>query len=125
MSYSTKLEHLERIVSNLKDDLALPWNTYPCILWNYAIDGKGYGIFKEGNKLVKAHRKAYILTKGEIPAGLLCCHFCNVRNCFRPSHLYLGTNDDNMRDCSLQDRHWDTKISSVQVIEMREKYSLK
>jgi hypothetical protein len=35
---------------------------------------------------------------GPIPPGLYVLHHCDVCNCVRPDHLFLGTSTDNMCD---------------------------
>ena len=52
-----------------------------------------------------AHQVSYELTYGPIPEGMLVCHRCDIRNCVRPDHLFLGTFLDNARDCISKDRH--------------------
>lgn len=75
-----------------------------CWLWIGARDKDGYGVVQLQGKARKAHRVAWNLANGRIPDGLCVCHSCDVRNCCRPSHLWLGTNDDNMNDCTAKGR---------------------
>jgi hypothetical protein len=41
---------------------------------------------------------------GEIPNHLNVLHRCDVRTCVNPAHLFLGTNDDNMKDMAAKNR---------------------
>jgi hypothetical protein len=47
-----------------------------------------------------AHRVAYALEHGYLPAGVVVRHTCDNKNCVRPSHLVLGSQADNMADRS-------------------------
>jgi len=66
-----------------------------CWLWQGAISTDGYGLFWL-TKSRKAHRVAYELVKGEIPAGLTLDHLCRVRNCVNPDHLEPVSNYENL-----------------------------
>ena len=58
-----------------------------------------------GLKKVLTHRLAWVAFKGEsIPDGLFVCHRCDNPLCFNPDHLFLGTQQDNLRDCSEKGR---------------------
>lgn len=44
------------------------------------------------------HRVAWELAFGPVPDGLMVCHHCDNPLCCRPSHLFLGTNQENLHD---------------------------
>ena len=93
--------------------------TNTCWLWNgctrKGYTRKGYGqISVVGKHAQPVHRVSYELKYGKIPTGLFVCHKCDVRNCVRPSHLFLGTLQDNITDAQRKGRmvgaHGDRNI---------------
>lgn len=89
-------------------DVALFWLKVKrhenCWLWTGSKDRKGYGHITRGQENFNAHRYAWIICNGPIPSGQWVLHKCDVPSCVRPSHLYLGTHDDNMRDMKIKKR---------------------
>lgn len=69
-----------------------------CWAWNGARRPNGYGNINVEGKTLSVHRASWIAFNGEIPDGLQVCHRCDVRHCTNPSHLFLGTQKDNMID---------------------------
>lgn len=69
-----------------------------CWAWTANRNRRGYGKFCLNKRQEPAHRVAYTLTYGDIPAGLWVLHHCDNPSCVRPDHLYLGTHQDNMQD---------------------------
>lgn len=67
----------------------------------------GLGSREDGNDL--AHRVAWRLANGPIPAGMDICHRCDNPPCCNPAHLFLGTRLDNMSDMSRKGRHWNQR----------------
>lgn len=90
--------------------------TETCWLWT-GFTVRGYGRFAVSTKrpAEKAHRFAWELTHGPVPAGMHVLHRCDVPGCVRPSHLFLGTHADNMADAKQKGRwprgenHWRAK----------------
>ena len=82
-----------------------------CWLWTGAIQSStGYGRIARGDPSAKpriegAHRVAYELQCGPIPAGTSVLHTCDRRACCRGSHLFLGTAKDNSADMYAKGRN--------------------
>lgn len=80
--------------------------TDTCWLWTGGHTNGGYGLFRlNQQKSVLVHRWAYGHFVAPIPTGLCVCHACDVRRCVNPTHLWLGTHSDNMRDAVAKGRH--------------------
>lgn len=80
-----------------------------CLLWTGARYNGRYGRIWFGGKDQLAHRVAYEMAYGPIPEGMLVCHTCDVETCVEPSHLFLGTPQDNMTDKVKKKRHRSPK----------------
>lgn len=65
-------------------------NNEECWNWKEGTTVGGYGCFIYRGNNIKAHRMAYILSKENIPEGLLVLHLCNNPPCCNPNHLELG-----------------------------------
>ena len=69
-----------------------------CWEWIASKNECGYGWFRIGKYTYKAHRAVYKLIYGLIPINLCILHSCDNPSCVNPSHLWLGTQIDNIRD---------------------------
>jgi hypothetical protein len=76
-----------------------------CFEWQGAITSTtGHGKVKIDGRAVDTHRAMWILVNGPIGEGMVVCHSCDNRRCIRLSHLFLGTQSENMRDASRKGR---------------------
>ena len=99
-----------------------------CWHWGGARSRQGYGLIKRKDGIqLRAHRLAYELTHGSIPAGTFVCHQCDTPDCVRPSHLFIGSHDENMADMVIKgrsarmlgDSNGSAKLNAEAVISIR------
>ena len=72
--------------------------TSGCWFWTASCAGRGYGSFSIANRTIRAHRVSYLIHYGQIPEEMFVCHTCDTPQCVNPSHLFLGSHQDNMND---------------------------
>lgn len=111
---SSDLSNRGNSVGFLDSDVARFWfkvdRSGACWQWRGSVTGRcsrvhrGYGQFTVGSRHVYAHRVAWEMTHGPIPAGLCVLHECDTPTCVNPAHLRLGTHRDNMRDAQERSR---------------------
>lgn len=113
--------------------------TDECWLWTASKGAKGYGFIGLGNgKVGKSHRVSWELHNGAIPDGIHVLHNCPGKDnpaCVNPAHLWLGTNDDNMKDAARKDcfphskpaeageKHWNARLTWQDVDTIRMLYA--
>jgi len=103
-----------------------------CWLWTAAIKASGYGTITEDftGRTILAHRVSYQFTYGPISDEICVLHKCDVRNCVRPDHLFLGDYHDNAIDAFNKGRRTipspmrgkdnpNTKLTIEQVIQIK------
>jgi len=107
------------------------WSDDDCWTWQGTLNTRNkYGMLWYENKIHLAHRVAYEVCYGVNPGDLNVCHHCDNPSCVNPSHLFLGTDIDNMNDKKAKDRqakgeqHGMAKLMPEQVIDIRAKYAL-
>lgn len=77
-----------------------------CWPWAGMIGTDGYGrVFFRSGRPILAHRAAWEVFKGPIPAGLHVLHTCDNRPCCNPGHLFLGQDRENVDDKVAKRRH--------------------
>jgi hypothetical protein len=100
-----------------------------CWEWKGNRFPNGYGCVSINRVNTGAHRRAYELTYGLIPAGMVGRHDCDNKPCVRPDHLRLGTSADNARDAverglSLKgERSPNAKLTTAAVLDIRSRYA--
>jgi len=110
------IEAAQRFLSKLED----PDKT-GCWLWTGAIGADDYGRVKHAGVLHSAHRFAYELFKGPVPEDLCVLHRCDTPRCVNPTHLFLGTKEDNAADMRRKGREGDSsrRLGAGEVAKIR------
>jgi HNH endonuclease len=104
-----------------------------CWLWPGRVDRDGYGKVRQcvsGKRIKRSvHKVAFEYFKGPIPEGLVVMHSCDVRRCWNPKHLTVGTNIQNIEDRDNKQRQCrgssqkDAKLTDLIVMMARLEYS--
>jgi len=98
------------------EDKFIPEPNSGCWLWLGALDHDGYGSFYvKRNVEPKAHRFSYELYCEPIPENLSVLHKCDNPCCVNPDHLFVGTQDDNMKDMKNKGRHRNPEINGLKL----------
>jgi hypothetical protein len=76
-----------------------------CWEWSGGLCKDGYGQMRFDSKNVLVHRLAAWCWKNfDLDSSLKILHTCDNPPCFKPSHLFEGTDLDNKRDCIAKGR---------------------
>lgn len=96
-----------------------------CWLWTGGKLSNGYGVIWRDGRHRYAHRIAFELQHGSIPAGKHVLHRCNTPLCQRGTHIYAGTDTENQRDrisagtSNRGERNGQAKLTSEEVVVIR------
>lgn len=113
--------------------VSLPLNMTPradCLIWSGTLSDKGYGRFwfapNDGysSKYRLAHRMAAEIKLGRyLRDDEHACHECDVPACVNPSHIFIGTNLDNIADKMSKGRN-DRILTENQVFDIMRRLAL-
>ena len=98
-----------------------------CWNWTGYCNNDGYGKIRIKDKMISTHRFSWELHNNKIPKDLCVLHKCDNPRCVKPSHLFLGTHQDNSDDKINKNRqiifrgenHSNHKLTLKQVKEIR------
>lgn len=110
-----KVANQTHIGSDVPDEVAFPllvrklWEhtlitESGCWQWKDPGKGQRYVQIFFRNERWRIHRLSFHIHKGPIPEGHHVLHHCDNPLCWRPDHLWSGTDKDNMQDCSRKGR---------------------
>lgn len=93
--------------------------TDKCWTWIGKKNRDGYGYMNVGGRKITAHRLSFYINNNQDPNGFLVCHKCDNRECVNPQHLFLGSNSDNMQDCSKKGRTCKPKVTIDKLLKLK------
>lgn len=117
---STEIQYTPEIIERFYAKVSKTPTEQGCLEWLGGCNRGGYGIFCIGKERFLAHRFAWILANGPIPAGLVIRHMCHNSRCTNPAHLQTGTQADNVADMMRSGRHNNAPSTYVHPIRPTE-----
>lgn len=89
-----------------------------CWVYKKGIESNGYTRIMVDWKRFGSHRLSWLIHRGNIPKGMFVCHKCDFPACVNPNHLFLGTQQENLIDCTRKGRLASAKlkVSDIPVI---------
>ena len=97
------------ITAELKERFNAKWeiDENGCWIWTGAKLPKGYGFIKipKTRRQIYAHRLSFLISGGTIPEGMNVLHRCDNPACVNPTHLFVGSQKDNLQDMAEKHRH--------------------
>jgi hypothetical protein len=94
------LNLLERLLSKIVVD-----SVTDCWVWQGGKNNINYGMMRDGKKMRTVHRVSYEEhSQTKIPIGMSILHSCDNTLCANPSHLRIGTHQQNMQDMHAKGR---------------------
>lgn len=100
-----------------------------CWIWAGSKREHGHGRFDVPGVGSSAHRFSYHIHNGPIPEGRGVLHKCDNGSCVNPSHLFTGTQKDNMEDAANKNRveygekHYRSVLTDGDIRKIRQLYS--
>ena len=99
--------------------------TNNCWEWLASKHPFGYGQFIRSS----AHRWSFKFHVGKIPKGKYILHNCDNPSCVNPKHLRIGSQKENIVECSIKDRisfgikRPNSKLTDENVLKIRKLYA--
>lgn len=75
-----------------------------CWPWLKACSNTGHGVVWHEGKLAHAHRIAWAFDRGKTPGKWCIRHRCDNPACCNPTHLFRGTQQQNMQEAVRRER---------------------
>lgn len=97
----------------------------PCLEYQGCRNEKGYGRATRNRVSVYIHRYAYEQIHGKLAPGIDVLHRCDNPPCAQDSHLFEGTNLDNIRDSMnkgrrpMGERHHNARLAPTDIPAIR------